>query len=136
LYGPWIFIVVFLLDFSKGAALTAMGLWIGLEYAAVCAVAVVVGHIWPIQLRFQGGKGVASALGAVLLLAPGCLLWIVLGAAVLKLCGQSLARAGSVGFWLAAVNAMRYEPRPVMVATTLLALLITLSHRHNLRRRI
>ncbi|WP_416190478.1 glycerol-3-phosphate 1-O-acyltransferase PlsY [Neisseria sp. CCUG17229] len=35
----------------------------------VCAVAVLVGHMWPIFFRFKGGKGVATALGALLALS-------------------------------------------------------------------
>lgn len=134
LYGRRIFFLVFLVDFVKGAALTAIGRSIGLEYAALCAVAVVAGHIWPVQLKFQGGKGVASALGCMVLLAPGLLMWVALGCVVLKLSGHTVVRAGLAGFWLAAVVAMRYEPLPVLTAATLLALLLTVSHRHNLHR--
>jgi glycerol-3-phosphate acyltransferase PlsY len=134
-FGPWTFFLVFWVDCAKGAALTALGLRFGLDYAAVAAVAVVAGHIWPMQLQFQGGKGVASALGAMLLLAPGLLLWVAFGCGVFKLLGYTLVRAGMLGFWLAAVGAMRSEPLPVVTATTLLALLLTISHRHNLWRK-
>lgn len=137
LYGPRIFTVVFLMDFTKGAVLTLLGLWIDLGYAAVCAVAVVVGHIWPIQLRFQGGKGVASALGALLFLAPMCLLVIAVSSVILRLLGQTLVRSGIAGFWLAVgVSMLRYESMPIIIAVTILALLHTLSHRHNLGRKI
>lgn len=136
LYGPWVFSMVFLMDFTKGAVLTLWGRSIGLEYAAVCAVAVVVGHIWPIQLRFQGGKGVASALGALLFLTPVSLLVITASCVCLRLLGQNLVRSGITGFWLAVVVAMvRYESMPAIIATTVLALLLTFSHRHNFGRK-
>ena len=40
------------------------------QLAAVALLAVVVGHIWPAQLRFHGGKGVATSLGALLIYDP------------------------------------------------------------------
>jgi len=135
LYGPAVFVLVFLLDCAKGAALTAMGVGISTEYAAVCAVAVVVGHVWPVQLKFRGGKGMASALGALLLLAPLGLLCVALSALAAKLLAQPLARGGIAGFWLAALGALlRHEPLPLSIGTALLALILTISHRHNLTK--
>lgn len=74
------FALVLLLDAAKGAlaALVARhaGLADGWEFAA--ALAVVAGHVWPVQLGFHGGKGLGPLLGAWLALAPfaisGCLL--------------------------------------------------------------
>lgn len=66
------FALVLLLDAAKGAlaALVARyaGLADGWEFAA--ALAVVAGHVWPVQLGFRGGKGLGPLLGAWLALAP------------------------------------------------------------------
>ena len=66
------FALVLLLDAIKGAlaVLTARvaGLHGGWEFTA--AVAVVAGHIWPVQLGFRGGRGLGPLLGAWLALAP------------------------------------------------------------------
>ena len=62
------FFVTLLGDFGKGA----LAVWLALEWtednhlAALAFLAVVIGHIWPVQLRFHGGKGVATSLGALL----------------------------------------------------------------------
>jgi glycerol-3-phosphate acyltransferase PlsY len=73
------FVLVLFLDAVKGA-LAALGgcladLENGWEFAA--ATAVVAGHVWPLQLGFRGGRGLAPLLGAWLVLAPlaigGCL---------------------------------------------------------------
>ena len=57
-------------DLSKGA----LAVWFAAEFAshnrtamALAMLAVVVGHIWPAQLHFRGGKGVATSFGALLM---------------------------------------------------------------------
>ena len=71
-------------DFGKGAlAVWAVRHFSGSDLlAALALLAVTIGHIWPVQLRFRGGKGVATSLG-------GLLLW-----------DWRLAAAYSVGFAL------------------------------------
>jgi acyl phosphate:glycerol-3-phosphate acyltransferase len=60
-------------DAAKGAAAMLLTRWLlpGDDAAlAIAFVAVIVGHIWPVPLRFHGGKGVATAIGAALVVAP------------------------------------------------------------------
>jgi glycerol-3-phosphate acyltransferase PlsY len=56
-------------DFAKGvlAVLAVRHLTSDHRLAALAMLAVTVGHIWPAQLRFRGGKGVATSLGALLI---------------------------------------------------------------------
>lgn len=70
--GPRGFITTLVVDLAKGMIAVWAARYFGLDpYGVViAAVAVVAGHIWPLQLRFQGGKGVATALGAMLMLDP------------------------------------------------------------------
>lgn len=77
--------VTYLLDVAKGAlavllmrAVTDNPLWLG-----AAAAAVVVGHMYPVFLGFRGGKGVATGVGAYLMIVPVAVLttlivWIVL----------------------------------------------------------
>ena len=77
--GKWWGKLCFLLDFLKGAlpVFTAVALVRNDSYGivpAVTAFAVVAGHIWPVYLKFKGGKGVATAAGAFLPLCWAALL--------------------------------------------------------------
>jgi len=62
------FLVTLICDFGKGG----LAVWAARHFTtderivAVAMVAVVAGHIWPAQLRFHGGKGMATSLGALL----------------------------------------------------------------------
>lgn len=70
-YGACDFVIVFGLDALKAVLAVCAGIWLGGQdgpLAALCALAVVIGHIWPLQLRGRGGKGLASAIGALLTL--------------------------------------------------------------------
>lgn len=70
-YGWCDFVIVFGLDALKAVFAVCAGLWLAGQaspLAGVCALAVVIGHVWPLQLRGRGGKGLASAIGAVLAL--------------------------------------------------------------------
>jgi len=95
----------------------------------------VLGHCFPFALRFAGGKGVATALGAMLALAPP----VALGAAMVFLVAFGLTRRVSVGSALGALVApatalLLGEPRAVVVACAAMAVVIVVRHLDNLGR--
>jgi len=83
-----------LLDGAKGAvALLLARSMAGEDAAQIAALAAMLGHCYPVWLRFAGGKGVATFLGIVLALAwpvgvVACAMWLV---------GAALSRMSSVG---------------------------------------
>lgn len=66
------FLGVLAFDMAKGGAVVAVarGIGLGPAGAAIAMVAVVAGHVWPLQLALRGGKGVATGVGAALVLDP------------------------------------------------------------------
>ncbi len=98
-------------------------------------VAVVIGHMFPLFHRFRGGKGVATAAGALL----GFNLWLGLGTVVTWLAIFVFFRMSSLAALVAAVFAPFYAGflfglRPVLPATLAIALLLVWRHKENLVR--
>jgi glycerol-3-phosphate acyltransferase PlsY len=74
-------LLTLLFDFAKGAAPVWMAGRVSNQSATwmiIAAMAALVGHCFPIWLRFRGGKGVATAAGAFLVLCPPALLGSVI----------------------------------------------------------
>ena len=101
----------------------------------VAGLVAIVGHCYPIYLRFKGGKGVATALGIFLVLDPQALL----GGGLVFLAAVALTRYISLGSVLAAIAVPLFtllfgRPLPVVLSACAIGALIVWRHRDNLRR--
>src|SRR5207248_4184532 len=99
--------------------------------AAVCAVAAVVGHCFPVWLRFRGGKGVATGLGVALALAPlaalcGAVLWVVVYA-IARISSVGSLAGSAVALLVAGATASKQS----VAAIAAIAGLVALRHRKN-----
>ena len=124
-------------DVLKGVApvLLAKALALSPAAQALTALAAFLGHLYPLYFRFQGGKGVATALGAVTALdwpvgLAMCVLWLAVAAAT---------RYSSLASMVAAVGApaaaLWLAPGPANVAAlAALAAFVLWRHRGNVRR--
>ncbi len=123
-----------LLDALKGlVAVVACGL-IGAPCAAAAALGAVVGHMFPVWLKFKGGKGMATAIGVLLGLSwPAglitCASWLVVAAAFRYSSLASLLSvlAGALATWF-------FLPWSSAVVATVIALLVWIRHHQNIDR--
>jgi glycerol-3-phosphate acyltransferase PlsY len=129
------FFLTVLFDFGKGsiAVLTAQHFTSDDRLVGIAMVAVVAGHIWPAQLRFHGGKGMATSLGALLafdpqLAATFAVLIVCFGMIFRKVVVPSLLAMGCLP--LAGLLLSQAPIKVVMVS--LLAGLVIVGHRKNL----
>ncbi len=105
------------------------------DYAAWVGLAAFCGHVFSLFLKFKGGKGVATALGVFLALAP---MAVAIAIAVFA-AFMSAWRYVSLGSIAAAAVmpvavALRGGGRPLVVVTLLIAVIVIIRHHENIRR--
>ena len=124
-------------DVAKGVlpVLLAAGLSRSPAVEALSALAAVLGHLYPLYFRFQGGKGMATALGAIAALAwpvaaVMCAIWLAVAAATRYSSLASMTCA--IGAPIAALWLAPHPANPGVLAV--IAMLLLWRHRGNIRR--
>jgi glycerol-3-phosphate acyltransferase PlsY len=137
-HGKGLALSVAALDIAKGAAAVLLVRMVTAEprYAAAAGFAAILGHVFPLYYGFRGGKGVATAVGAFLVLAPvATLICVGLFVAVV-----AITHYVSLGSIIAMVllppiaGGIFHAPGPVVAAAAGTAILVILKHRENLKR--
>ncbi len=152
--GKKAFLIVVSLDVLKGAlAVVIAGLIVGNGYIAVgnygglgllfaevlAGLAAVAGHIWPVFLKFKGGRGVATFFGGLLVLSPVAGLFggeaLIIGAGLSGFASLG-AITGVVGAYviLIPLTIMNGFPIEYLVYVLLGTMLILIVHRDNIKR--
>jgi glycerol-3-phosphate acyltransferase PlsY len=125
-----------ILDGGKGAVAVLIAGRFGEDPALLAAGFAVLGHLFPVWLRFNGGKGVATTLGVLLALVPAvgiiaCLVWI---ATALLFRYSSLAALVAIG--TAPAVAWILADRETAMVALYLAVMVFLRHHENIGRLI
>jgi len=135
--GKWQGILTLLADALKGVIPVSIGLAMTLAPAAIAAIAAAafLGHLYPIFLQFRGGKGVATGLGALLVIAPLAALLLIAIFVVVVL----LTRLVSLSSMIAAAVApfalwIFVQPPAIVLLGAFLAAMIVWRHRGNIQR--
>ena len=139
-------VATLLLDAAKGWLPVVLVRWFGAPYGleegtqALVGLAAFVGHLWPVFFRFQGGKGVATALGVLL----GFSGWLGLATAATWLIIAFFFRYSSLAALVAAVFAplfyllgggvVWYAERSILAAMVAMSALLMWRHKDNIAR--
>ncbi len=137
--GRSVAVATLLLDIAKGA----FAVWLADKlsdgsplWMSLAALAVMAGHAFPVFLKFQGGKAVASFIGAFLYLTPipmiaALLVFIIVVAATRQISMGSIVAAGSLPLaaWL-----IEHPPSIVILAALVAAVFVIYRHRANIGR--
>jgi glycerol-3-phosphate acyltransferase PlsY len=136
-HGKSLGILVAILDVAKGAAGVLLVRLVTADprAAAAAAVAAILGHVFPVFYGFRGGKGVATAVGAFLALAP----WPTLACVGVFVVVVAISRYVSLGSIVAMAllplsTSLFHAPFPTVIAAAVAAVLIVLKHLENIKR--
>jgi glycerol-3-phosphate acyltransferase PlsY len=137
--GRAIAVVTLLLDIAKGW----FAVWLAARFTenspvwmSAAAVVVMLGHAFPVWLRFKGGKAVASFIGAFLYLTPAPLLasllvFVIVVAASRYISLGSVLAAGAFPF---AVWLILHPETPILLAAFVAGAFVVFRHRANVGR--
>jgi glycerol-3-phosphate acyltransferase PlsY len=154
-FGKAAGVAALLLDGAKGYATVALAEWLTRRpewplqasgnlsplhsqafWVALAALVAVLGHMFPVWLRFHGGKGVATAAGAFVALDPLAILAALIVFAIVLLATRyvSLASIVSAASFPLFLRFLTRAPFWTTVISILISLLIVAKHRSNIAR--
>jgi glycerol-3-phosphate acyltransferase PlsY len=124
-----------LLDGGKGAAAVLLAAAYGPDTALMAALGAVLGHLFPVWLKFRGGKGMATTLGVLLALAwpvglAACGTWLAVALVVRISSAAALAATALSPLWAWWIR----EDLQLVQMCLILAVLVWLRHWQNIGR--
>ncbi len=144
-FGTTVGLIVLLLDMSKGilAVLLAKSIYgSGALMVVICGLLAIMGHVFPIWLKFKGGKGVATAAGVFVALTPISLLIALLVFIVIV----AITRYVSLGSIVAALSLLvvnvisifrqAHKDYALLILVVLIVTMIIYKHKDNIARLI
>ena len=138
--SPVLGVLTLLLDAAKGLAAVSLTRILFPGQAALCAFAAlmaIVGHMFPVWLKFRGGKGVATGVGAFAVIVPKTVLALVGVFIALLLTFRYVSLASiltAASFPVLAWILHPHNPPQMLAAITASSVLIIVRHHENLRR--
>ncbi|WP_422120758.1 glycerol-3-phosphate 1-O-acyltransferase PlsY [Koleobacter methoxysyntrophicus] len=129
-------IIALLGDALKGIIAVYLGKLTGDEsIMLLCGLAVVIGHNWPIFLKFKGGKGIATSLGVILTISPlSSLILIIIGVFIIYITRYVSLGSITSAIILPFIFYMLHKSGYYLVFALVLTFLALFRHRSNIQR--
>nr|WP_312291771.1 glycerol-3-phosphate 1-O-acyltransferase PlsY [Clostridium chromiireducens] len=142
--GTKISIITQIIDILKGVIPVALGIYLAKTielpvsentYVSIIAIAVILGHNYTPFLKFKGGKGVNTTLGAFILIAPIPTLTGVVVYFILRFFTRIVSiRSISIGVTIPIMCIIMKLPIAIILSTTIACVLMVVRHKDNLIR--
>jgi acyl phosphate:glycerol-3-phosphate acyltransferase len=137
-FGWYAGVLVFMIDFLKGV----FPIWLLQRYdqsepwlMTFCSLALVLGHCFSVYLRFRGGKGVATSLGCLVVVAPWAAALSALSYLILLLTTKISAVGSLGGILVTLIYIVVAQPEgPVTWLIVGMSIIVVVRHRKNLQR--
>ncbi|WP_085522543.1 glycerol-3-phosphate acyltransferase [Tuberibacillus sp. Marseille-P3662] len=131
------FILTLLGDMLKGVLAVTPAIWLNINefWVIICGLAAVLGHLWPFQLGFKGGKGIAVYLGVILTINGWLAFYLVGLFIIIWLWLRRFTISGLLTISVLPLVLIVQQHSWVMcVGLLLMAALLLYAHRTNLRK--
>jgi acyl phosphate:glycerol-3-phosphate acyltransferase len=135
--GKTMGIVTLLGDAAKGFIPVLLARWFDMPTECIAAIglAAFIGHLFPVYLRFRGGKGIATALGIFFALDYRAILIAIIVFVILLLIKGYVSLGSLVGAVLVPPILLLFgAPAAYVVMSVIIAVFTTFKHRDNIRR--
>lgn len=135
--GKFAFVVTVIGDGGKGIVVVLLGHYLELsEFTLTVGILfVVLGHLYPFWLKFKGGKGIATGIGALLAFSPLLLVALIAGFIGSLPFTKSLTISMVIGFFTYSLYIVATGKFELLLLVVML-MLLTFKHRENLKERV
>jgi glycerol-3-phosphate acyltransferase PlsY len=136
--GMKVGVLAFIGDFLKGIIPALIGLlWLGELGGIIGGSMAVIGHCYPVWLKFKGGKGVATSAGILIVLMPDICILLLIGQFIIIALTKYMSLASLLSAVLLPILAFIFSKSDQMILFSIgLALFVIFRHRSNLFRLI
>ena len=126
-----------ILDAGKGAfCVYIIGLYLPDIYLGIAGASAVVGHCYPIWLKFSGGKGVATGLGIIAMLSPISGFLFIITWIIIAFLFKYSSLSALLAFFVSSISSFFVERSDISIAILFMTLITFFRHKENIKRLI